>query len=166
MADIPATRDDALAGQTRESARAASASFWACVARLPRTQRRARLLAERWEHAAAMAYWHRCEVFRAAEELGFGLIDQLTQQPCSRGQWLEFTDACDHATAVLDRQMRSSGEHQAVLRAAQKFTATRTQLGEQAALRAAAEVAFPDGNPAPTWTPRHTQTPAHAGAVC
>jgi hypothetical protein len=145
MATIAPTRDDDHAREARASARAASESFWACVARLPSTRRGARRLAERWEGAAAMAYWHRREVFRDAEELGFSLIAHLIHRGCSRGQWLEFTDACDHATAVLDRQMRSSGEHQAVLRAAQRFTAHRAE-GEDVALRAAAD-AFADARP-------------------
>jgi hypothetical protein len=111
-------------------------------------------LAQRWEDAAAMAYWHRREAFRSAEELGFDLIGQLPRQRCSRGQWLEFADACDHATAV-DRRLRSGGEFQAIARAAQRYTSTRAQLGEQAALRAA-HAAFTDPN---SPAPGHLDTP-------
>jgi hypothetical protein len=88
MATIPPARDDQLARETRAAARSASQSFWARVQRLPRTHRRAHSLATHWEHAATMAYWHRREVFRRAEELGFGLITRLATKNFVRAQFL------------------------------------------------------------------------------
>jgi hypothetical protein len=125
-----------------------------CVSRLRGIRhRRARKLAIGWEHAAAMAYWHRREEFRGAEEQGFALLTRLPTHRWSRRHWREFTDTLAHASALLDRNLRTSGAHDALLRAARTDTAGR--VDDHTALRAAAHAFAERDSPPPTRTQPH-----------
>lgn len=134
--------------EARRAARPPSRMFWNRVSGLPRAvgKRRIRKLAVLWENAAAMTHWHHRRMFADAEQLGFTLLTQLPELGLPRGhQWLEFRDAHKHAEHLIDRELHSSGEHAAVMRAATAFNAHH-EAGSEAALAAAvaAAAAGPD----------------------
>lgn len=132
--------------QARQSARPASEAFWDAVSSLPLAvgKSRTRKLAILWENAAAMALWHHRDVYADAELLGFTLLKQLPEMGVPRGRrWLEFRDAERHAQHLIDRELSSTGERAAVMRAAEAFTAHHA-AGREAALAAALAAAAAD----------------------
>lgn len=132
--------------QAREAAQAASRMFWDAVSGLPAAvgTRRTRKLAILWENAAAMTLWHHRSVYADAEQLGFTLLTQLPEMGVPRGRrWLEFRDANKHAEHLIDRELRSTGQRGAVMRAAEAFN-SRREAGSEAALAAAVAAAAAD----------------------
>lgn len=132
--------------QAREAAQAASRMFWDAVSGLPAAvgTRRTRKLAILWENAAAMTLWHHRSVYADAEQLGFTLLTQLPEMGVPRGRrWLEFRDANKHAEHLIDRELRSTGQRAAVMRAAEAFN-SRREAGSEAALAAAVAAAAAD----------------------
>jgi hypothetical protein len=113
MLDVPVTREDQYAADTRAAARAAAQEFWSAV---PLLDRRARRLAQYWENAAAMAYWHRKDEYRAAEELGARLLADLPARGCRGTAVHDLQDACDEAQELYERN--HPGELDALLKLA------------------------------------------------
>lgn len=131
----------------RRHAQAVCKEFWRCANALPRGRGRGRTrrLAVEWENAAAMRFWHHRDVYARAETLGFALLTQLPEDGAPSGpRWLEFRDAHRHATELLDREMRSSGELALVMRAAKAFNAHQGAGGDAALAAAAAAANEPD----------------------
>jgi hypothetical protein len=113
MRDIPVTRDDQYATETRNAVRAASRAFWSAV---PLFDRRARRLARYWENAAALAYWHHNDEYQAAEELGARLLAELPARGCRATAVRDLQDACDEAQELYERN--HPGELDALLKLA------------------------------------------------
>jgi hypothetical protein len=99
-----------------------------------------------------MALWHHRDVYAEAEQLGYTLLTQLPEMGVPRGRrWLEFRDADKHAAHLIERELHSSGQHAAVMRAAEAFNA-RHEAGTEAALAAAVAAAAADPATADTAT--------------